>query len=146
MRYGRSGWFGNPSGHAMAARGIKLYAKRHQELMQPLFYAQKREAQVPFISIIDRVRQGALLRELQQSYPGVDKEDLRRRGIKAIEYAEGNRTLSAMDVNGIDASVKMARENQRVRQDMRSVLESPQKASFLPQVKVELLRQRLDVL
>ena len=143
MRYRRSGWFGNSQGHSLARRGIRLYAQKHQVLMRPVFYAQKSERQVPFMELVDEVRGGATLFELERKYPDAEKEDLRRRGIRAMEYAEGNKVLSQIDANGIDASVSVARHDVRMRELMQRYANDRQASSFLPQVKVELLKRRL---
>lgn len=139
------GWYGNSQGHAMAARGMRLYASK-QVLVDPLFYAQKREEQVSFSQIVDEVKQGSTYDELKVAYPDVDKEDLRMRGIKAISSVEGGTTLSAMDHNGVDVSVKLASMSPSTKRRMLQVLNDRQQSSFLPSIKVDLLKKRLGEL
>jgi hypothetical protein len=139
----RKGWFGNSHGHSLAARGIKIYAAKKTSLVDPLFYAKKHEAQVKFNDLLDDIREGKTYHELLKKYPDADKEVLRKRGIKAIETREGRDTLSMVDANGVDASVHMARNNPRTKERMHDVLHDYQKSSFLPTIKVELLKERL---
>ena len=141
--YKRGGWYGNSQGHALAARGVRLYARK-QTLNDPIFYAQKHEESVPMTHILDMVRSGETFDSIKRMHPDADQEDLRRRGIRAIEMSEGNGTLSMLDSNGVDLSVKMADNNPRLKQNMKETLADPQKASFLHSVKVEALKRRLS--
>jgi hypothetical protein len=143
MKYKQKGWFGHSHEHAMAARGMKLYARKEQVLVNPVFYAQKREEEVAFNTILDEVRDGATYSELLRKHPHADKEDLRIRGIKAVESREGNNSLSTLNSNGVDASVHMAQHNQRTKEKMLETLNDHQKSSFLQVIKVDLLKKRL---
>lgn len=126
----------------MAARGMRLYASK-QVLVDPVFYAQKHEEQVSFSRIVDEVKQGETYDGLKRNYPDVDKEDLRKRGIRAISSVQGCTMLPTLDQNGVDVSVKMASVNPSARSRMLHVLSDQQKSSFLPNVKVDLLKRRL---
>jgi len=145
-KYRRGGWYGNPQGHAMAARGICTYASKNRLMMEPVFYAQKREEQVPFASIVDDVRTGSTFGEISRKHPDADREDLRKRGIKATEVVEGGNSLSMLDRNGVDQTVSLARSNPHIRHRMIETLNNKQKVSFLPEVKADLLKQRLGEL
>ena len=136
------GWYGNSVGHALAARGMKLYARK-QTMTDPIFYAQKREESVPMAHILDMVRSGESFDNIKRMHPDADQEDLRKRSIKAIEMSEGNGTLSMLDSNGVDMSVNMAENSPRLKESMRETLADPQKASFLHSVKVDALKRRL---
>jgi hypothetical protein len=140
-RYKKSGWYGNSQGHALAAKGIRTsYNASKQKLVDPLFYARQREEQVPFQHISGMVRKGQLFAEMKRMHPDADPEDLRKRGIKALSDS----TLSSIDEQGVDSSVKLARFNAQLKRRMCSVLNDPQKASFLPEIKVKLLKERLQ--
>jgi len=141
--YKRTGWYGHSHEHALAARGIRLYARKNQVLMEPLFYAQKQEEKVSFRTLMDEVQEGSSYQDLQRMHQDADKEDLRLRGIKAIEAREGSNMLSLLNKNGVDASVDMAKSNRQMKERMLETLNNRQKASFLQQIKVELLKKRL---
>lgn len=143
MKYKKTGWFGNPHGHALAARGIKLYAKKQQHLVDPLFYAKKNEEKVPFTHIKDMAREGSTFNQMMAMHPDADKEDMRLRGIKAIESVEGGNTLSTIDRNGTDTIMKMVEHTPRFAENTWQTLNDAQKVSFLPQPKVEMLKRRV---
>jgi hypothetical protein len=140
--YGKSGWFGNSQGHSLAGRGIRMYVARkssEQLLVDPVFYAKKREEQVPTYELARVTRNGMSYDALRRHYPDADPEDLRLRGIKAIEMREGSPVLSELNRSGVDASVTRARENPLLRQRMLVVLKDPVMSSYLQQKKVEFL-------
>lgn len=137
----RHGWFGNPQGHALAARGIRMYAKK--ESMSPVFFAQRREEQVPFSILVDMVKDGRSYQDMCREYPVAEKEDVRLRGIKAVETVHGDNTLSLLNRNGIDDSVSMSRSDPNMRNRMLLTIDDRQKSSFMQPVKVEALRSRL---
>ena len=70
QKYKRSGWYGNSQGHALAARGVKLYARK-QTLVDPLFYAQKREETVGFSHIQDMARNKKTFEEMKMMHPNL---------------------------------------------------------------------------
>lgn len=142
-RYGRSGWFGNSTGHALAAQGVKLYAKKSTpSLVDPIFYA-RREKQVPFNHIVEMVKEGKTYSQIKQMHPEVDSEDLRASGIKACEARQGTNTLSVLNRQGIDATVRMAGHDPTFKERVHETLKDPQASSFLPSVKVMSLKERL---
>ena len=143
INYRKSGgWRGNSYGHSLAARGVRLYARK-QSLSDPLFYAKSREDSVPFTHLVDMIREGKSFQEIKRMHPDADSEDLRLRGIKAIENVEGNSTLSTINSNGVDLTVKMANSNKQLKEDIEETLNDGQKASFLAPIKVEMLKKRL---
>lgn len=143
LKYKRTGWFGHSHEHALAARGIRTYASKNQVMMEPFFYAQKHEEAVSFKKLMQETGNGASYGDLQHAHPDADKEDIRQRGIKAIEAREGSNVLSLLNKNGVDASVSMANSNANMKQRMLQVLDNHQKSSFLQSVKVEMLKKRL---
>ena len=142
QKYKRPGWYGNSQGHAMAARGIRLYSKK-QVLMDPLFYAQKREETVSFNHMQGMAREEKTWQEMQAMHPKADPEDLRIRGIKAYESIDGDSTLSSLNKNGIDVSVQMAQNSDMTKAKMKAVINDSKRSTFLPKVKVDLLKERL---
>jgi hypothetical protein len=127
----------------MAARGMRLYARKDSVLVDPVFYAKKREEQVSSFTLMDHVRVGDTYPNIVAKHPDADKEDVRIRGIKALDVRDGHETLSMINKSGIDESVRVAKENPRLKSRMLSVLSDAQRSSFIPVVKVELLRRRL---
>jgi hypothetical protein len=127
----------------MAARGVRLYAKKGQVLMDPIFYAKKREETVGFMRLREELQDGLTFAEIKRNHPDADEEDLRQRGIKAIESNEGSTVLSTLDRNGVDSSVRLAKMDARRKEQMLACLNDRQKASFLPQIKVDLLKRRM---
>ena len=127
----------------MAARGISLYAKK-QTLVDPLFYAQKQEEQVSFIHIKGMVKEGLTFDRMKRMHPEADAEDLRLRGIKAVEALDGDNTISMLDRQGVDATVKIAEMNVLTKTRILKTLNDSQKSSFIPEVKVQLLRKRIN--
>jgi hypothetical protein len=89
------------------------------------------------------IREGKSFQEIKRMHPDADSEDLRLRGIKAIENVEGNSTLSTINSNGVDLTVKMANSNKQLKEDIEETLNDSQKASFLAPIKVEMLKKRL---
>jgi hypothetical protein len=115
-------------------------------LVDPIFYAKKREEQVPTYKLTEEVRHGATFSELQQAHPDAEKEDLRLRGIRAIDARDGSDTLATINRNGVDDSVRLAQANPRMKQRMVLVLKDRQKVSFIQQIKADLLQKRLEAL
>lgn len=141
-RYKKSGWYGNSHGHALAAKGVRTrYAASKQKLVDPMFYARQREEKLPFEHLSRMAREGLTFQEMKGMHPEVDAEDLRKRGVKALSDS----TLSTLSEHGVDSSVKLAMMNRGTKQRMCAVLNDRQKASFLPEVKVKFLKERLGV-
>ena len=140
-RYKGKGWWGNSQQHSLAARGIKLYAKKNK--VDPMFLARKKEEALPFSHIVDMAKSGLTFDEMQRMHPSADSEDLRKRAIKAIEMREGSKALSTLDSQGVDVSVRMANANPKMKESMLNMINDKQKASFLPEVKAEMLQKRL---
>ena len=141
-RYGRGGWYGDSSRHRLAARGISTnqkYLAKKQELAEPLFYARKRESELPFSHITQMVKEGGSYQSMINMHPKADKEDLRLRGIKAIENRDMDNTLSMIDKNGVDKTVELAEANPRTREKVLRVLNCRQRGSFIPSVKREAI-------
>lgn len=137
-RYKKSGWYGNSQAHSLAAKGIRTQYTA-SKLVDPMFYARQREEQVPFEHLSRMAREGLTYQEMKAMHPGADTEDLRRRGIKALSDS----TLSILNEQGVDSSVKLAKMNRGTKMRMCEVLNDRQKASFLPDVKVKFLQERL---
>jgi hypothetical protein len=147
-RYGvNKGWYGNSAGHSLAAKGIKLYASKPSKLKtvlyDPIYYSQKTETLVPFTSIMDAVRQGKSYNQIKAEYASSDAEDIRLKGIKAIETMDGGSTISQMNRNGVDQTVVLANKNPKFKESVKEVLANPQKSSFLHPVKVKSLQDGL---
>lgn len=138
-RYKKSGWYGNSQGHALAAKGVRTRYTA-SKLVDPMFYARQREEQVPFQHISGMARDGLTFQEMKAMHPEADVEDLRKRGVKALSDS----MLSTLSEQGVDSSVKLAMMNSGTKRRMCVVLNDPQKASFLPEVKVKFLKERLN--
>jgi hypothetical protein len=138
----RRGWFGNSQGHSLAAKGIRLYARK-QQLSDPSFFA-RREESVPYADIVSMVGDGRSYPQLVVAFPDADKEDLRLRGIKAVESRDGHGTLSMINSSGVDQIVVLSRANPALGRRVRDVLDDRQRSSFIHGVKVGALRGRLD--
>lgn len=145
MKYSKGGWYGNSHGHALAARGIRLFAKK-DNLVDPVFYAQKKEETVSTLELISEIRSGATFADLVKGHPDADQEDLRLRGIRAADSVEGNGTLSFINSNGIDVSVKMAEGNPHLRSQMLETLGDSQRKSFIQKQKADALEVRLKAI
>lgn len=143
-RYGRSGtgWYGNSHGHSLAARGISLYAKK-PKLNEALFYAQKQEKDLPFAVIIDHVRKGNTYQQIRSEHPDADAEEVRLRGIKAVETMDGSNVLSRINRNGVDETVEMAKKDRKFRDNVLEVLGDNQRSSFIQKFKIEALRSEM---
>jgi len=139
-RYKRRGWYGNSQGHALAAKGIKLYSKKEPD---SFFYAQKAEQLLSTTKLADLLKKGHTYNELVKKYPEADPEDVRKRGIKVLESREGTNTLSTLDGNGVDMSVSLAKTSSRFKENAMRVLHDKQMASFLPDVKIQALKQNM---
>ena len=139
----RRGWFGNSYGHSLAAKGMRMYARKDQMLMDPVFYAKKKEQQIPLERMMQGIREGKTFYNLVDEYPEADREDIRKKAIRVIDARDGHETLHMLDSNGVDVSVRMATLNPRLRLRMIGILDDRQKSSFLPDQKVQLLRGRL---
>jgi hypothetical protein len=144
MHMYKRGWFGHSHEHSLARRGIRKYnATKEPHLVDPLFYAKKREEKVSFTTLVEDARKGRTYDELVRKYPDVDKEELRVRGIRAVESRTGNNVLSQLNSNGVDESVRMAENNRWLKDKMYESLNDRQQSSFLQTVKIDLLKQRL---
>jgi hypothetical protein len=137
----RRGWYGDSQGHALAAKGIRRYNK--QKLVDPVFYAQKNEKQLPFNHIMDMVQQKKTFTDMQRMHPDADKEDMRQRAIKAVAMRDADDTLTKLDKNGVDLSVKMAQQSTFFRMKANDALQDSQKRSLLKEEKAELLKKRM---
>ena len=127
----------------MAARGMSLYAKK-QTLVDPLFYARKRETDLPFSHIKDMTRNGLTYQRMLSMHPNADKEDIRLRGIKAIESVEGDNTLSQLDRMDVEMTAKMANDSRSFKANVMGVISDSQKSSFLSAQKVQMLKEKLQ--
>jgi len=142
MSYRRRGWYGNSQGHAMAARGVRLYAKKTPVMMRPLFYAQRAEQQAPVFEVREDVRNGLTFSEIRQKYPNADSDTLMKRGREAIDSLNGNSMMSDLSSpsHGVD---QLVQERPEIRSRVVEVLKNRQMRSFLPQPKVEALERRM---
>jgi len=146
MYGGNKGWFGNSQGHALAAKGVRMYAAKKQVLVDPIFFARKREEFISTYALVDAIRDGISFNDLVAKYPNIsamEKEDLRQRGIKSLEMRDGSNVLSNLDRAGIDHSVNLAKENPALKERMLVCLTDSQRSSFIQPQKVEFLKRRL---
>jgi len=139
-RYKKSGWYGNSQAHSLAAKGVRTRRYDAQKLVDPMFYAKQREEKLPYEDLSRMAREGLTFQEMKGRKPDVDAEDLRKRGVKALSDS----TLSTLNEHGVDSSVKLAMMNRGTKQRMCEVLNDRQKSSFLPEVKVKFLKERLN--
>jgi hypothetical protein len=139
-RYKRGGWYGNSVGHSLAARGIRLYARKDKDAF---FYAQKKEENIPMTEVSAMVRQNMTFAEMRENRPDVDSEVLRLRAIKVLDNQNGNNTLSFVNSSGVDESVRMAQSSRRFNDNLVSVLSDKQMSSFLPDIKIKALKMSL---
>ena len=124
-RYGR-GWRGDSARHSLAAKGVKTkqYAAQKARLMEPVFYAQKNETDVPMTHIITMVKKGTNYPQMRAMHPDADAESLRKRGVKAIDAVEGNNTMQTIDDNGIDKLGVLMKGNPRLKEQVRTALKN----------------------
>jgi hypothetical protein len=136
----RGGWFGNSQGHALAARGIRMYAaKRH---VAEMFYVVKHEREMPSSDVAAQIRAGKLFFEIAGKHPG-HEEEIRQKGIKAVEALDADATLSTLDRQKVESIVLRAQMSPQFREKARGVLDNAQRRSFLKQEKATLLDERL---
>ncbi len=140
-RYGirKGGWFGNSHGHAMAARGITLYAKKTK--MDPLFYANKSEKDIPFAVVMDHVRKGQNYNTVKSQHPDADPEEIRIRGIKALETMDGSNTLSTINKNGVDETLQLAKNDKKFAEQVEVTLADDQRSSFIHPLKISAIKE-----
>lgn len=144
QRYGR-GWFGDKTAHSLAARGISSKRKYNaaKQIAEPIFYARKRESELPFSHIQEMVRSGKSFTDMKDMHPDADHEDLRKRAIKAIEMREMDGTLSTVDNSGVDKLVAKVKRNPRDRAKVENVLNDSQKGSFIASIKRDAILKQL---
>jgi len=144
----RGGWYGHSQQHSLARRGVRTAVRRpsvlKSKLSDPIFLAKRRESALPFPELMQMVASGLTLQQMRERHPEVDADDVRRRGIRAIEAREGDNVLSKLDEQGVDDSVRMAKVSPTFRERAREVLDDSQKVSFIHPEKAMLLRKRLD--
>lgn len=137
------GWRGNPQGHSLARRGIKLYASvKTQRLVDPVFYA-RREQKVPFHDVMAAIREGQDYTSLRKMLHDADPEDVRVMGIKAYESLKADGTLSYVNKTTPDQIVKLGKMVPSVKEQVMKVLRDRQARSFIPSVKVEVIEKEL---
>ena len=132
----RGGWYGHSREHALAARGVRIYAA--QKLMDPVFFARKNEEEVPLSFVLGDVRQGKTYTQLKMKYR-TDPEHLRQRGIRALEMRDADDTLSTIDRQGVDMTKRMMEESPHFKERVYMAIKDQQKASFLYPEKVRAL-------
>jgi len=142
-RYKPRGWFGDSHRHSLAAKGIRTYAKK--DVNNSFFYAQRMEEEVSTPHLTNMLRSGKRFPDIVAMHPKADKESLRKRSIKILESLEQVNTLSTIDRDGVDETVKMAKQSSKFKKDVLRVLNSPQMVSFLSRdgIKVAELRREL---
>jgi len=137
------GWRGNPQGHSLARRGIKLYASvKTQRLVDPVFYA-RREQKVPFHDVMEAIRGGHDYNSIRQMMSDADPEDVRLMGIKAYDSLKADGTLSYVNKTTPEQIVKLWKIVPSVREQVNRILHDNQARSFLPTVKVEAIEKGL---
>jgi hypothetical protein len=138
MRYTKPmGWRGHSHEHYLARKGIRT------KKVDPIFLAQRREAQMPSAMLMQLVRSDMTLQEITATRPDVDPEDVRRRGIDMIEAREQRGVLSRLDRMGVDEAVRQAQYDKTFKEEAMQTLENRQKASFLHPEKANALRRRI---
>lgn len=138
----KGGWFGNSQGHSLAARGVTVYMKR-RTMVNPMFYARRSEAAVPFSSISDDVKEKMSMGDLVKRYPSADADEVRRKAIMAIDVTQGKNTMSMLERNGVDETMRAIRRDEGLRVEVREAIGSDWKMSYLHPVKVMALRKRM---
>lgn len=141
--YKRRGWYGDSTGHSLAARGIKLYNKSKSSLVDPKFFAQKQQKDLPFDDVMDMVKENNTYYMMKSKHPNADPEDMRLRAIRALEIRDADDTLSKLDRNGVDLSVAMAKESSFFKMKAMDVINDPQKRSLLKEEKLNSLSKGL---
>ena len=142
-KYKRRGWFGDSAGHALAAKGVKVYNAHKNE---SIFYYQQRELNLSTNHINDMViRDKLTLGEMTAMHKGTSEQELRMRGINAIESKRGDNTLSKMNELGVDATLKLAESSTSFRRNAEDILKNPQLSSFIGATKTNFLRARLGL-
>jgi NADPH-dependent glutamate synthase beta subunit-like oxidoreductase len=136
------GWHGNSYGHSLARRGFRLYAKKDR-MTEPIFYARKREEEIPQFRVLQMAKSGMTFKEMQEAHPDADVEELRQRGIRAIDTVNGADTLSRIDRSGVDELVKYAQNSLMMKDRVKEAITDRQQSSFIQKPKVEALRERL---
>jgi hypothetical protein len=136
----RRGWFGHSAEHSLAARGVRIYAKRKSS--DPMFYAVKREREIPSSHIFDMVRKGATYHQMCVQYPGRG-EEVRKKGLVALESVDADGTLSTLERQRIDESVLRSQMSPAFRERALWVLQNPQRRSFLHPEKAAALQERM---
>jgi hypothetical protein len=140
----RKGWYGESHRHSLAARGVTTRRYAAQKLVDPVFYAAKQESEVPFIHCMAMVKKNTYFPEMERMHPDADRETLRLRAIKAYDAVHGSDTLSMLNRNGVDESVRLAQKNNSLRQRMIETLKDGQARSMLADVKVDSLLTGLE--
>lgn len=143
-RYKRRGWFGDSQGHSLAARGItSRYHAKKRPAQEAIFFAAKEEG-VSASECAEMLRKGMTFDQMMQEKPDVDRETLRQRGIRAWESQHGNNSLSTIDRQGVDMSVRLAMLDPRMKRGMMRALQDRQGRSLIPDVKAVALEKRLQ--
>lgn len=138
----KGGWYGDSAGHALAAKGIRRYNKPKQKLVDPKFFNGV-EKKVSFHEVSDMIDGQNTYMMMKGKFPDADHEELRRNAIKAVEIKDADDTLSKLDQNGVDLSVRMAEESRFFKLKAQGVLQDSVKRSLLPEEKVQVLRERM---
>jgi hypothetical protein len=112
-------------------------------MVLPTFYALKREDAIPTERLLDDIRAGKTYPDLLRKYRKVDPEQLRKRGIAAMDGYAGGSALSELDKQGVDVSYELAKASQTTKERYLEVLANSQQASFLHPEKRAALRERI---
>lgn len=136
-KYKRRGWYGNSYGHSLAARGIKLYAKKNAS--QPMFFTRQEE-KVPLSLIREMIEEGLTYQDMLTMHESSDEKYLRHRGIQTIDGREGNNVLSSL-YNDNEKVIARKMQDDYFKKKVRNVINDRQKASFIPDAKLEVVKR-----
>ena len=142
-KYARTGWFGHTHEHALAARGIKIYAARKEQMMAPVFLAQRKEESLPSWKLREAIREGKTYPDVMRENALADKEDVRKRYMSVISDMTGNDVPVQIDRQGVDDTIRQAQHNSYFAEKVRDVLSDPLLASAYPAPKMAFLKQRM---
>lgn len=140
MKHYKRGWFGDSHGHALAAKGVRLYAKKTPK--RDMFYQYMQRKRVPVDAMRTMIRKGVPYEEMKRAYPDVDAEELRLSAIREYDGTRGSNTLQLMNDVRVDTLEEMAK-NPRMKQAMMDVLNNRQGESLL-RGKSMMIRAQLE--
>lgn len=123
----------------MAARGLSFKRK----LSNPTYFSQV-EKRLSFGDVKSMVESGMTMSEMAAKTGRDPKdEELRQKGILAVETKDADGTLGRINSMGVDQVVRLSQESPSFKSKAQKVLDCPQKRSLLPPEKASVLAERL---